>query len=278
MSAKRGNEFLREIPTLTHDLPCSAELLKKLSAMIYDSSLASIEEIGELISRDQAFSAKALALANSPFYGLQGKVSSVGRAVAVLGLRELRNMIFIIHYKRLASMLQPGLLDLGVYLTHNLQVGMLARLLTEFTGKGDPDELFTAGLLHDIGKILTALHRPGDWKKITAERGFGSTWAAETAYWGFDHGLVGSIALNAWGLPLVLSEPVRYHHCPEHASAFREEAAILCLADRFTTSAGTVQDDELAVMLDELGIDPDLALGELRQCVILSGKKATILL
>jgi putative nucleotidyltransferase with HDIG domain len=277
MNSEKANEFLREIPALTHDLPCSAELLQNLSAMVYDRSLASVEEIGEMIGRDQSFSAKTLALANSSFYGLQGKVSSVGRAVAVLGLREIRNMIFIIHYKRLASMLQPELLNVGLFLAHNLKVGMLARSLSGISEKGDPDELFTAGLLHDIGKILTALHRPDDWRRIIVDRGERSMWAAETAYWGLDHGKIGALALNAWNLPQAITEPVRCHHCPERASAFKDESIILSLADRFSLSNGYEQDDELLMMLAELGLDPESTVSELRRSAVQSERKASLL-
>jgi putative nucleotidyltransferase with HDIG domain len=254
MNAPRANEFLGQIPSLTHDLPCSIELLQKLSAMIYDHSLASAEEIGALIGRDQSFAAKALALANSPFYGLQRKVSTVGRAVAVLGVREIRNMIFIIHYKRLATMLQPELLDMNEFLDHNLKVAEKAKVVCEVAGKGEPEELYTAGLLHDIGKVLIALHRPEDWRRIVLGRKSREMWAAEAAYWGVDHGTIGAMAMEAWKLPPVLVEPIRFHHCPEFAGAHREMAVILSVADSFV-SGNVPSETSEKLLLEELGID-----------------------
>jgi putative nucleotidyltransferase with HDIG domain len=254
MHAPRAKEFLGQIPSLTHDLPCSIELLQKLSSMIYDHSIASAEEIGALIGRDQSFAAKALALANSPFYGLQRKISTIGRAVAVLGVREIRNMIFIIHYKRLATMLQPELLDMNAFLDHNLRVAEKAKALSEVAGKGVPEELYTAGLLHDIGKVLTALHRPEDWRRIVLGRKAREMWAAEAAYWGIDHGTIGAMAMEAWKLPPVLVEPVRFHHCPEQAGAYREMAVMLSVAGSLVSGhvpSGTTE----KLLLEELGVD-----------------------
>ncbi|MFP4515627.1 MAG: HDOD domain-containing protein [Desulfovibrionales bacterium] len=242
-----AESFLQEIQKSKLDLPCSPDLLEKLSDIVYEGSLTTVEEVGALIDHDQSFSAKALALANSAFYGFQGRVTSIGRAVSVLGLRELRNMVFLMLYKRLSARIDARFFDFPSYLIHNYQVAVLAKELSMMAGHGDPEEVFTAGLLHDIGKILTAIYRAEDWKRIIAKDDTAPVWKAEQEYWGMDHGTVAEVALKSWNMPPVLSEPVGCHHRPKSASRHHEEALLIqladCFAHRFDPGNGESQGD-----------------------------------
>lgn len=233
MNLDRGKNFLSDLNNVHQDLPFSPVLVQKLFQVTGEDSHSSLDEIADLISRDQTLTAKVLSLANSAFYGLEYKVSSVSRAAAFLGVSEIRNMVMALGLKAFERKLNPGLLDILAYWNHQITVGLTARALGRYYSLGHVEELFTAGLLHDVGKLITAIYRPDDWRSIAGsavERNI-SIFDAEEFYWGIDHGLVGAMTLQSWTLPPLLTEPINFHHAPHLAPDFGLEAKILCLAD-----------------------------------------------
>ena len=233
MSIERGQEFLLALPGIKHELPYSPELLRKLFSQTGEDSVSPLDEIAGTVSQDQGLTVKVLSLANSAFYGLQAEVKSVGRAISVLGLSEIRALVLALGVRALTR--QPGFpkeLDLTRYWEHQLRAALAARVLAHHL-KADADNLFTAAMLHDLGKLLTALHRPDDWRAIdelVASQGISYSEAEET-HWGLEHGLIGAMVLRSWDLPAELTEPVNWHHSPNHAPDFKQASLILCLAD-----------------------------------------------
>ena len=166
MRHQRAQEFLGRLPELRNELPFSPELLRRLSEQTRADSQSSLDAVAETLSADQGLATKVLVMANSAFYGLQAEVASVSRAVAVLGLREVRNIVLALGIKGLcATHALPPEFDLKHYWTHQVTVSLLAAELARRHG-GVPDMLFTAGLLHDVGKLVLALQFPDDWREI----------------------------------------------------------------------------------------------------------------
>jgi putative nucleotidyltransferase with HDIG domain len=234
MNHERGQGFLLELPTLRLELPFSPILLSKLFTQTADGVMAPLEDIADTISRDQGLTAKVLTMANSAFYGLQSEVRTVHRAVTVLGLNEIRTLILALGVRHLASVHPlPKAFDIASYFEHQLAVGLAAKELAPSLGAPDADNLFTAGVLHDLGKLITAQHRPDDWQAILDKASAESLafHQAEDRHWGLDHGLIGSMILKSWNLPDALTEPVNWHHAPTHAPSHKREALTLCTAD-----------------------------------------------
>ncbi len=238
--------------------------------MTADSSMVSLEEIAETISQDQGLTTKILALANSAFYGLQAKVSSVSRAIALLGLKEIRNLVLILGAQSVTVRHNlPTHFDLEDYWEHQLSVGVLAKTIAAKHKSVDADILFTAGLLHDFGKILTAMHRPEDWEAIqliTQDKLMAYN-HAEELHWGLEHGLIGAMTLNSWNLPPELTEPVNWHHSPDLSEDFCLEAQIICLADAMhhhILRPEAPLPDEAYDILDDMGLDFDELAQELQ--------------
>ncbi len=269
MSQERGQRFLLDLPTVRNDLPYSPDLLTRLFRLTGEEGLSPLEAIAAAVAEDQGLSARLLALANSAFYGLQSQVGTVGRAVAVLGLREVRSLVLALGMRGLADARPlPPEFAFAPYLAHQLAVAGAARGLARITAAMDPDDAFTAGLLHDLGKLLTALYRPEDWQAqaalATAE---GLPWhEAEERHWGLDHGLIGGMVLRSWNLPETLTEPVNWHHAPLAAPSRLLPCALASLADALAREAtdtpqpGIAPDPALAA---RLGLSLDAA----RQCV-----------
>lgn len=240
MNQDRIQGFLRELPKVKEDLPFSPEVLKQLFVQTGSNSMSSLEEIGETLGKDQGLTTRILSLANSAYYGLQAEVQSVPRAAAVLGLGEVRNIVLTLGVNGMADKYEmPEDFDLTEYWTHQFFVGMLSRELSRMSEIGNPDNMFTVGLLHDIGKLITAMRRPDDWQAIRelAEEKELVDAEAEEEYWGMDHAVIGSLVLKSWDLPTNLVEPVNWHHAPALAPDHSNEATLVCLADAAAQAA-----------------------------------------
>lgn len=234
MSQEHGQQFLLALPGLRHDLPYSPVLLTTLYSQTGQTSSTPLDEIADTLSRDQGLTAKVLTMANSAFYGLQQEVTTVPRAIAVLGLNEVRSLVLAVGVKALTQNKNfPKEFAVSDYWQHQLTVAIIARHLAPLMGGVDGDNLFTAGVLHDLGKLLTALHRADDWRAVDAlTREHRVSYSeAEEDYWGIEHGMLGSMVLGSWNLPEEITEPVNWHHAPMHSPNHRREALVLCVAD-----------------------------------------------
>ncbi|WP_027185314.1 HDOD domain-containing protein [Desulfovibrio inopinatus] len=234
MNHERGQQFLLELPSLKHDLPYSSAMLSTLFVQTDSGSTASLHDVAETINQDQGLTIKVLRLANSAFYGLQSEVNTVLRAVSILGLNEIRTLVLALGVSSLArKAIFPDGFDLKQYWTHQLSVAVIASELATRQPDLDADNLFTSGVLHDVGKIITALHRSDDFAAIyhMVHDEAMSYPDAEDQYWGLEHGVIGSMVLKSWYLPEELTEPVNWHHSPIHAPSFKKQALTLCTAD-----------------------------------------------
>ncbi|UJX40956.1 HDOD domain-containing protein [Desulfovibrio sp. JY] len=265
MNQERAQRFLLELPAVRDDLPFSPALLTRLFRLTEEDGASPLEAIAEAIAEDQGLSARVLGLANSAFYGLQAEVGNVARAVAVLGLREVRGLVLALGMRGLAAVrpLPPGFV-LSPYLEHQLSVAVAAMELARETGVMDPDDAFTAGLLHDLGKLITALYRPDDWlaeAQLAAAQDL--PWhEAEERHWGLDHGLIGAMVLASWNLPPRLTEPVNWHHAPDAAPENPGPCRLLGLADACVHErAGEPlpDGDVISPLAPGVGLRPDTA-------------------
>jgi len=267
MSQVKIQNFLRELPKMREDLPFSLEVLKTLFVQTGGGSMASLEDVGETLRKDQGLTTRVLSLANSAYYGLQAEVKSVPRAAAVLGMAEIRNIVLALGVNGLTAKYDmPKEFDLDEYWKHQFFVAMISKELSRMTEIGNPDNLFTVGLLHDIGKLITAMRRPDDWQAICdlAEREEMFDAEAEDEYWGLDHAVVGSLVLRSWDLPADLVEPVNWHHSPALAPEHSNESAVTCLAD-CVAHAVDAPEGPYAAKVEQLCPDVEVDMDEIME-------------
>lgn len=230
----KAQEFLQSILEATDDLPYEPSLLSDLFSLTAESSTASLEAVADTLSRGAGLAVRVLSMANSAFYGLQSEVSTLPRAVNILGLAEVRNLVLALGVSHLAKGTLPETFALKTYWYHQVSVATAAKLIAEHAGHPAPETLYTAGLLHDIGKLLIAVYHPDAWEGIQAlkrQQNLTSDIEAEEAYWGLDHSVLAAHILSYWDLPAALTEPINWHHHPHLAPEFKQEAAILYVAD-----------------------------------------------
>lgn len=270
-----AREFLEELAESPPWLPYEPTLLPLLFAATREDSDASVDDITALIERSQKLAARVLSIANSAVYALESTVTSLSRAISILGFREVRTLVIMVGaVSAIKGVKLPKNFD-GVSLwKHQLITAAVARELTAaLIAEGTighirqedllcmtPDEAYVAGLLHDIGKVFLAAIRPGIWndiEMICMESGL-SFVEAEDAYWGMDHALIGAQVLHYWKLPLLLTDPINWHHAPTVAPAFKGEARMLAAANLIAKDPKVIQGElpQDALLLLPEGADP----------------------
>lgn len=181
-----------------------------------DSEKCSAREIGRILSEDPGLAAKALQIANSPLYGQRTPVPSIEQAINVLGMKTMASLA-------LAQSLQPQSDPpeveklLREILEHSLAVATTARgLAAESNQTSERDAAFTAGLLHDIGKLALLRAFPTEYLNLvrTARESGQGIHELETSVWGGHHAGVGAYLLSVWGLPQNVIAAVAFHHEP----------------------------------------------------------------
>ncbi len=167
----------------------------------------SAADLGRLVEVDPALTARVLRLANSPYYGMSGKVRHPANAVVLLGVKTVHAMVAAASHGLL-----DGEDDYGDGWVHALSVGTACRVLAKVVRASEP-EAFTAGLLHDIGSTLLERVDPEGYERVTARVAAGEhRVAAERAELGTDHGEAGAAALEAWRFPPTIVRAVGHHH------------------------------------------------------------------
>jgi HD-like signal output (HDOD) protein len=182
---------------------------------------ASVEEIGGVIGRDIGMTAQVLKLTNSAFFGLSRQFSSATEAVAYLGLDTIKSLILSIHAFSQFGKAETGALKMEALWSHSMQVASSAKRISKLEGQEPKaiEEAFTAGLLHDIGKLVLAVNLPSEYTEAVrlADSGLELP-LAEHQVFGANHADVGGYLIGLWGLPVPVVEAVALHHAPCRAT------------------------------------------------------------
>lgn len=213
-------------------------------------------QLGLLIEKDQAMTAKLLRLANSAFYGCSAPVSDIYSAMVLMGLNTVRSAVMSISvvraFKGMAEMEDLQVMD---FWRHAVAVAITSRFLAAQSRSANPDQSFVGGLLHDIGKILLAQLFPDLFAAVwSCMRQNGMTFVeAECRTLPVDHAFIGTRLAKRWRLPEDLSESIRLHHRPSANAELPPLAAVVALAD-FVVNAFNAGADASALSFDNENI------------------------
>jgi HD-like signal output (HDOD) protein len=198
------------------DLPPMPQIVFKAREIIGDPD-SEMRQLADLLESDQAIATKVLKLANSAYYGLTGKVSSIRHASSLLGYKTLGQLISM---AGTASVLGETLngygLDAAGTWRHSLLVGTASKIIALEKHPQLESDAFAAGLIHDVGKLILDPHvfqRKEAFDKFTAG-GRNSMQAAEQRILGFDHAEIGFEVCRHWNIPEAITEAIRWHHFP----------------------------------------------------------------
>lgn len=232
-----SRDLKQKLQTGEIELPPIPRAQQEIVDLLQDPNCG-MREIGMAIAQDLAFTTKVLRVANSVLYSAGEPILSVPRAAIVMGIEALQEVL------QELSELEPGdppqgaaALELEEVWKHSILTAKLARLIgTACTRCFDisPDELYTCGLLHDLGQIVLLDNLPGVYYPILREsrlRGQ-DIYVVEEEKLGLNHTKVGALISQRWNLPRELQSAIRYHHKPELAPEGSPAVWIIDIANR----------------------------------------------
>jgi HD-like signal output (HDOD) protein len=252
----------------TIELPTMPEVLVKLNEVMARTD-ASVADVAKVVSADPAVATNILRIVNSAYYGLQVRVSSVSLAISVMGFNmtkkvALKAAVFSSFGKRREKIQH---FDPLAFWKHAVFAGVAARALASQSAvfaDMHPEDVYIAGLLHDIGKIIlmekTAPRYLAMLRKSVQQNR--AEIDVELDDFGFTHADVGSVLAIKWALPEDLAIAMRYHHAPAKDPIHRSLSSLIHLADHLAwrggkpstvgTPMGTLDHDAY----DQIGLDP----------------------
>lgn len=190
-------------------------------------------DIARVVSHEPALTARLLRMVNSAWYGLPARVDTVRLAVGVVGVRTLHQLVLATSVATAFDRIDNRLVDVADFWHHSLYCGIVARLLSRRLRLGESEQVFVAGLLHDIGK-LAIYHELPDQSEDLLSRLVDTDaplFELERELLGFTHADVGEALLRRWALPAIYCETVSCHHDPERSRDYPEETALVHAAN-----------------------------------------------
>lgn len=229
-----------DIITAVNDLPALPQVVLQIMELTADPR-ASAQDVGRIISRDQGLTAKVLRLANSAYYGYSRKVATASEATILLGFATIRSIVIAASMSDLLKRELTGYaLGPGDLWKHSFGTALASRYIAQKSRFQDIEIAYTAGLLHDIGKVILNRYMKDMYHEVVrkALECRISFLEAENRVLGFDHALVGSRVAHKWKLPADIVEAIALHHQPEAAVKNPHLTAIVHLSDALCSSMG----------------------------------------
>lgn len=257
------------------DLAALPQVVYKIVELTGSTMTAALE-IERTISVDPGFSTKILMLANSAYYALPRKLTSISEAVTMLGFKTVRQLAMTIGiFEMFIGKNDANSLRRRTWWRHSVDTGLCAQTLAKMTGLVPPDEAYTCGLLHDIGKPLLDRYAEPPYEEVTVlvEAGMAPI-RAEVRVYGCDHATLGGAAAEQWGFPETLCQSIRDHHAPEPERPTPRLATTVAanqMAKLIVDGAGSEDETDLlqrfpAWALSTLGLDELKLTNALRAC------------
>jgi putative nucleotidyltransferase with HDIG domain len=246
--------MLDELVDSGQELPCLPEIFLRVSEQLGDEN-CSVEQIGETIQHDPAITSRILKMANNRGDGLPKQVSSVAEAVTLLGRESCKNILFGSALRDAFGGQDNPAFSMLVFWQHSIKTAIIARQLAgQMETISDPETMFIAGLLHDIGKMLLIDRFPQAMlaaEEVMIRRRIDEL-SAELTQLGMTHTAVGEAMMQHWGLPDVLIDCARRHHEVVHDGPNRYATHLIYLANRLSEYVPPLDESETLAILGDI--------------------------
>jgi putative nucleotidyltransferase with HDIG domain len=180
---------------------------------------SSASHLAEVISKDTSLSTKLLRIANSAFYGLPSKVDTVTRAITFIGLNEISTLAMGVLAMRFFKNIPQKLIDMKTFWIHSIACGTIASIIARNKKGLGEERFFVAGMLHDVGRLVTAITLPQKTVQaiLESKKRLTPLFKIEKEIFGYDHAKVAALLLRKWNFPVALENMVGFHHEPAGA-------------------------------------------------------------
>ncbi|MCX7174470.1 MAG: HDOD domain-containing protein [Proteobacteria bacterium] len=231
-----ASELVKDIAGLV-TLP---DVFLRISRLIDDPNSSS-SDIAKAVSRDPSFTLRLLKVANSSLYSFSAPVTTVAKAVSIIGTSQIRSLALSMSVAKTFAGLPNALVSMENFWRHSLYCALIARHLAKSCRGCDPDTLFTAGLLHDIGELVIFNRLPVQAEEallaVLDSQDQLQVHQAEQQVMGLDHAEVGGTLARLWHIPAQLEECIAHHHDIAGAIRYPRETALIHLANVFALMA-----------------------------------------
>lgn len=234
------NTHIAELVQGVGGLVTLPDVFIRINQLVEDPN-SNIADIAKAAGHDPSFTVRLLRVANSSFYGFSSTIDTVPKAVAIIGTSQIRSLALATSVASSFDGLPNTLVSMEHFWRHSLYCALAARALAKQTGKCDPDAVFTAALLHDIGELVIFNRLPQQAKDslllVLDSADELPVYQAEQQILGFDHAQVGAELARQWKLPAMLTACIEYHHAPHIAQQFPREVALVHIANALALMA-----------------------------------------
>lgn len=218
---------IKEISTLP-------QVLKKILDVTSDPA-SGASDLQDILKSDPALTAKILKVANSAYYGLSEKVTNVKRAIIFLGFKTVKNLSLAVS---VSDMFKSDETVMGYSRAelwkHSVAVAVCAKSIIQRVGLSASEDVFTAGIMHDVGLIMEDQYVHPLFEKVLTDGQLLENGLIETErkVLGFDHADLGEKVVRHWKIPDEIATVISYHHKPRVApEEHKKSAAVIYLAD-----------------------------------------------
>jgi putative nucleotidyltransferase with HDIG domain len=197
---------IQSLPTL----PLVAQKLRS----VMEDPLSSADDAARIIEGDQSLAAKVLSLVNSAYYGLPREITKISQAVPLLGFRSTSQIALGISVINMFNDRDDGKFDREGLWRHSIACAICAQMIAKKASYGRPEDCFSGGLLHDIGKLVLDQFLHDELVVILerTEQDGVPFLEAERHRLGIDHAVIGEWLARKWKLPLPVVVSIRHHH------------------------------------------------------------------
>ena len=237
------------------------EAYLRLKQVIEDPDYT-VQQVAEAISHDPALSTRVLRLVNSPYFGLVNPIDNIPRAVSLLGTQQIHDLALATSVAHSFRGIDPKLHDLNRFWNDSLYCALVAKQLAILCRLAQPERLFVAGLLSDLGHLILYQSIPEESlhaEKLAREQAHPLV-EVEREVLGLDYARVGATLMRQWRLPETLIEATEYHPEPQRAQRDPLITAVIHVADRMRRARSLGQELEAPAMqprtesLERLGL------------------------
>lgn len=227
-------------------------IVEKIFSVLDDKN-SSFSDLGEVIKYDQAISSKVISIANSAFYSRGIEIYSLQRAMLNIGYEEVKGIIMcLVFMEGMLKKLKLKEEDLFALWKHSIYVACASKMLSERTLAEDPQKVYMAGLLHDIGSVVFYMHAENYSEMVRQANIQGkSIIQIEKEVFGIDHQETGYAISVKWKFPPEFSHIIRYHHEKITDAEYESLLKLIRAADQFSTAPSSVSGPEGYILLRE---------------------------